>query len=35
MPPYSSKVLSDEALADIHAFLTSRPPAAANVLPPS
>jgi hypothetical protein len=35
MPPYTNKVLSDQALADIHAFLTSRPHAAANVLPPS
>jgi len=35
MPPYTSKVLSDEALADIHAYLTSRPHPPANVLPPS
>ena len=25
MPPYTTKVLSDAALADIHAFVASRP----------
>ncbi|MES1253982.1 MAG: cytochrome c [Acidobacteriota bacterium] len=37
MPPYTEKVLSDKELADIRAFLTSRPrpPAAAqDLLPP-
>jgi ubiquinol-cytochrome c reductase cytochrome c subunit len=27
MPPYSEKMLSNAALADIHAYLQSRPPA--------
>jgi ubiquinol-cytochrome c reductase cytochrome c subunit len=27
MPPYSAKILSDQELADIHAYLTSVPPA--------
>ena len=36
MPPYSDKLItSEQDLADIHAFLASRPPAApATVLPP-
>jgi ubiquinol-cytochrome c reductase cytochrome c subunit len=36
MPPYTEKVLSDQELADIHAFLQARPRAAAidSVLPP-
>lgn len=34
MPPYSSKVLSDDDLRNIHAFLRTRAkPAAQNVLP--
>ena len=31
MPPYTSKVVSDQDLADIHAFLTSRARPAAPV----
>ena len=35
MPPYSAKVMSDEELTDVHAFLAARPkPAAATVLAP-
>jgi mono/diheme cytochrome c family protein len=34
MPPYTSKVLSDQELADVYAFLSSIPPApAANTIP--
>ena len=34
MPPYSSKVVSDDELRNIHAFLRTRPkPAAQSVLP--
>jgi mono/diheme cytochrome c family protein len=34
MPPYTAKVLSDQELADIHAFLQTRPhPPAANTIP--
>jgi ubiquinol-cytochrome c reductase cytochrome c subunit len=34
MPPYTSKVVSDQELADIFAFLSSIPPApAANTIP--
>ena len=36
MPPYTSKVMSDEDLTDVRAFLAARPkPAAATVLAPS
>jgi ubiquinol-cytochrome c reductase cytochrome c subunit len=31
MPPYTTKVLSDADLTDIHAFLTARAPAVPNV----
>jgi mono/diheme cytochrome c family protein len=36
MPPYTEKVVTDRELADIHAFLQARPPAASidSVLPP-
>jgi hypothetical protein len=34
MPPYTAKVVSDQELADIYAFLKSRPhPPAAKELP--
>jgi cytochrome c553 len=34
MPPYTDKVVSDQDLADIHAFLKAlRPPAAAATIP--
>ena len=36
MPPYTAKVVSDQDLADMHAFLESRPkpPAVRDVFPP-
>src|SRR5262245_58410072 len=35
MPPYTSKVMSDQELADVRAYLAARPkPAAATVLAP-
>jgi ubiquinol-cytochrome c reductase cytochrome c subunit len=35
MPPYSTKVMSDQDLRDVYAFLAARPkPAAATVLAP-
>jgi len=35
MPPYTGKVMSDQDLTDVHAFLAARPkPAAASVLAP-
>jgi len=34
MPPYTAKVVSDQELADIYAFLvTIAPPPAANTIP--
>lgn len=37
MPPYTAKVLTDQDLADIYAFLRAQPPAAKvdSLLPPS
>ena len=34
MPPYTAKVLSDAELADIHAFVASRPRPATSISPP-
>ena len=35
MPPYTGKVMSDQDLTDVHAFLAARPkPAAVSVLAP-
>jgi mono/diheme cytochrome c family protein len=35
MPPYTAKVMSDQELTDVRAFLATRPkPAAATVLAP-